>query len=42
MQWDKTPTYSVLLVASLPFESLAWAFDRVAPSTSGPWLIGPD
>jgi SAM-dependent methyltransferase len=28
MQYGKTPAYSALLVASLPFESVAWAFDR--------------
>ena len=28
MQYGKTPAYSALLVASLPFESVAWDFDR--------------
>lgn len=28
MQYGKTPVYSVLLVAVLPFESLAWVADR--------------
>jgi SAM-dependent methyltransferase len=28
MEYGKTPAYSALLVASLPFETLAWLFDR--------------
>ncbi len=28
MQYGKTPAYSALLVASLPFETVAWLFDR--------------
>jgi SAM-dependent methyltransferase len=28
MRYGKTPAYSALLVASLPFETVAWAFDR--------------
>ncbi len=28
MQYGKTPAYSALLVASLPFESVAWLADR--------------